>query len=172
MWTKIRTFLTSWKTSSREGANMPGVADAIRKTGLQQEHQKRKQEMEQLLTIVREGRLHEADERQLELLKLALEINALLDPKSGGTPAFDYAALASALKEAVQEALQNTPAGDGILRPAGTSRPQMKHTSLTDFSHTQDDVSISHGDTLGETKEGSSDSADKLEKLKKIKGGS
>ena len=155
---------------------MPGVADAIRKTDLHQDQQKRKQDMEQLLTLVKEGRLHEADERQLEMLKLALDLNALLDQKNpvvAAAPAFDSAALAAALKDAVKEALQNAPIGDGVFRsaPVDSTRPQMKHTSLTDFAQTQDGVSVSHGDSLGETKTGASDSADKLEKLKKLKGG-
>ena len=45
---------------------MPGVADAIRKTGLRQEKKSRQEEIAQLVTLIQEGRLHEADERQLE----------------------------------------------------------------------------------------------------------
>ncbi|MCI0559062.1 MAG: hypothetical protein MN733_11245 [Nitrososphaera sp.] len=47
----------------------------------------------------------------------------------------------------------------------------MKHTSLTDFVHTDEEVSISHGDSLGQVKDSDEDSGSKLEKLKKIKGG-
>jgi len=155
---------------------MPGVADAIRKTNLQQDQQKRKQEMDQLLKMVREGRLHEADERQLEMLKLALDLNTLLDrknPESSPVPTFDAAVLTAAIKDAVNAAIQNAPIGDGVFNSAaGGARPEMKHTSLTDFAQTTDDVAVSHGDELGETKTGTDDSANKLERLKKLKGGS
>ena len=56
---------------------VPGVADQVRKTQLSQEQKARKSEMQELLKMLDEGRLHEADERQLEFLKLALELNEL-----------------------------------------------------------------------------------------------
>ena len=52
---------------------MPGVADSIRRTGLAQEQKSRQRDMEELLGMVRDGRLHEADSRQLETLKLHLQ---------------------------------------------------------------------------------------------------
>lgn len=153
---------------------MPGVADAIKNTALRQEQMQRKKEMETLLVLVQEGRLHEANAHQLEVLKLALELNKLIENKSAAVTApavVDTDALAAALKSAVQDALSNLPAAasQGAL-PLDSSRPQMKHTSLTDFTHTDGDVSVSHGDTLGEAKTSEESAADKLEKLRKLKG--
>lgn len=153
---------------------MPGVADAIKNTTLRQEQVQRKKEMENLLVLVQEGRLHEANAHQLEVLKLALELNKLIESKSAPTPAaatVDTEALAAALKSAVQDALGNLstiPAQGASV--VDTSRPQMKHTSLTEFTHNDGDVSVSHGDTLGEAKTSEESAADKLEKLRKLKG--
>lgn len=157
---------------------MPGVADQIRKTQLAQEHARRKQDMGEILMLVKEGRLHEADERQLEVLRLALELNQLIDSKREvaeipvASPV-DSEALTQALKDAVKEALHALPVG-GIVTSdltTATSRPQMKHTSLTDFTQAEDEVVISHADDLGEIKEGESGAEDKLAKLKRLKGG-
>ncbi len=61
-----------------EDKEVPGVADTIRKTRLKQDQKARQSDMAELLRMVQEGRIHEADERQLENLKLALELNNLL----------------------------------------------------------------------------------------------
>ena len=51
---------------------MPGVADVERRTALSRERAARQVERKELLRMVREGRIHEADERQLETIKLTL----------------------------------------------------------------------------------------------------
>ena len=158
---------------------MPGVADQIRKTQLSQEQSQRKKDMSELLRMVEEGRLHEADDRQLEVIRLALDLNNLLDAKKetvqlpNPTLSVDSTVIADAFKQALQEALQNLPTGGSITNSSSVSpdRPKMKHTSLTDFSQTEDTVIVSHGDDLGETKEGELGADDKLAKLKKLKGG-
>jgi len=141
---------------------MPGVADAERRTRLTQDQQQRKQDVQELFRMVQEGRLHEADERQMEMLNLALQLKSTFDPT---TPNF-----IDAVKQAIQESLGQV--GKNIVSegtPVG-ERPTMKHTSLTDLSQTTDSLEVSHGDELGETKESEEDAADKLEKLRKIKG--
>lgn len=171
---KLKRFLKSLRTSSRGETNVPGVADAIKNTSLRQEQVQRKKEMETLLVLVQEGRLHEANAHQLEVLKLALELNKLIESKSSPAPTqavLDTDALATALKSAVQDALSNLPAvsaAGGLTQD--TARPQMKHTSLTEFTHTDGDVSVSHGDTLGEAKTSEDSATAKLEKLRKLKG--
>lgn len=152
---------------------MPGVADAIKNTALHQEQVQRKKEMETLLILVQEGRLHEANAQQLEVLKLSLELNKLIEAKSIPTsPAVvDTEALAAALKSAVQDALGNLTSATppGVL-PTDPGRPQIKHTPLTEFTHPDGDVSVSHGDTLGEARISEESAAEKLEKLRKLKG--
>jgi hypothetical protein len=167
----LKSFVTFWKGEN----SVPGVADQIRRTTLRQEHKSRQREMEELVAMVKEGRLHEADERQLETLKLVLELQkAFSNISSPKESSSDKEDLTEVIKTAISEALQNLPttvvtkAGSGAEDP---SRPQMRHTSLADFVHTTEEVSISHGDTLAETKEGEDGAGDKLDKLRKLKGG-
>jgi hypothetical protein len=46
----------------------------------------------------------------------------------------------------------------------------MTHVSLTEFVHVDDKIVVSHGDSLGEDKEGGDGAGDKLDKLRKLKG--
>lgn len=158
---------------------MPGVADQIRKTQLKQDYHSRKKEMDELIAMAKEGRLHEADERQLETLKLALELEKALGERQQApeavvnTSQIDQEDLINAVKAAVSEIVTNLPSGTNIGAPKPSedpARPGMKHTSLADFIHTDEDVSISHGEGLTQDKEGDDDAGDKLEKLRKLKG--
>jgi hypothetical protein len=119
--------------------------------------------MEELIQMVREGRLHEADERQLETLRLVKELQ-----KTQAEPTPFDPTLLEQIKEAVVAALASAPAiieGTKI----DAERPEMRHTSLSDIVLSDSNVSISHGEGLGEEKTGTDDSAAKLEKLKKLK---
>ena len=155
---------------------MPGVADAIRKTQLKQEQKARKNDMSELLKMVQEGRLHEADERQLETLKLALELNNVIGTKSD-TPVVDADAIAGAVSKAMSEVIENMSsrviAETNVLSSADPARPGMKHTNLVDLQQVDEEVEIvDHGDALvGESKTGPGDAADKLAKLKKLRDG-
>jgi hypothetical protein len=156
---------------------MPGVNDQIRRTKLAQEQKARQQDMLEILTMVQQGRLHEADTRQLETLKLALELQKALaqntEPKEA--PAINTNALTDAIKGAVAEAFKNLPAGAYTGAPASSedpSRPKMKYVSLTEFVQVDESVEVSHGDSLGQDQESTEDSGDKLEKLRKLKGNS
>lgn len=157
---------------------MPGVNDQIRRTKLKQEQKARQQDMLEILTMVQQGRLHEADERQLETLKLALELQKAIssNPEPKEAPVVNTDAITEAVKAAVASALKEHPVGSssgGAALPVeDPSRPKMKHVSLTEFVHTDDKVIVSHGDSLGEDKESVEDSGDKLEKLRKLKGNS
>jgi len=156
---------------------VPGVANQIRKTQLKQDHQSRKKEMDEILGMVRENRLHEADERQLETLRLALELQKELDTRHQVPEASPHnnQELIDAVKAAVSEIVTNLPTTTIVTRGAPSedpARPGMKHTSLTDFIHVDENVSISHGEGLTESKEGTDDAGDKLEKLRKLKGNS
>jgi len=165
----VINFLTFWKGDK----TVPGVADAERRTRAAQEQRGRKYNRENLLKLIKEGRLHEADAEQVEQIKLALELNELL-----GRPAesngIDADTLAIALKEALTEVVSSISnssgggVGTGLVKP--TSRPGMKHTSLTSIAHKDSEVSISHGDTLAEESEGEEDAAAKLRRLREIKG--
>lgn len=154
---------------------MPGVNDQIRRTKLAQEQKARQQDMLEILTMAQQGRLHEADVRQLETLKLALELQKALaqstEPKE--TPTINNGALEEAIKAAVAEAFKSLPTTTYTGAPAANedpSRPVMKHVSLTEFVHVDDKVVVSHGDSLGQDQESGEDSGDKLEKLRKLKG--
>lgn len=153
---------------------MPGVSDAIRRTKLQQDQQAHRKDMEQLVALVKEGRLHEADARQLEVLKMALELHKVLgEREKPSETSSDKEAIVAAVKAAVSEIVTNLPSAvvTSVGQVEDRARPRMKHTSLADFVHTDEEVSISHGDSLGQTKESEEDSGDKLEKLRKLKGG-
>lgn len=154
---------------------MPGVADQIKRTQQKQEQRSRKREMEELVRMVDEGRIHEADERQLETLKLIAELREGL-----GEPAPDGAeAVAAApdpefleqVKKVVADALAGLPASIAASSPmSDPARPKMRHTSMVDLVQPDSDVTISHDGDLGEEKTGEEDSADKLEKLRRLKG--
>jgi len=152
---------------------VPGVADQIRKTQLRQDQKARKKEMEELTRLVEEGRLHEADERQLETLRMIAELRQAFDAPSGMAPVAaptDNAEIIEAVKQAMGEAMANMPAGRGLSPTEDPDRPKMKHTSLADLAQGEDDVTISHGGDMGEEKTSTEDSTDKLEKLRKLKG--
>ncbi len=167
IWSYLINSVQSWKDKQ-----MPGVADQVRKTQLKQDHQARQSDMQELLRMVQEGRLHEADERQLENLKLALELNNIIEPKQTVQAEMDPALLVEAVKQAIAEGMSGvtvntTVVGEGMLDP---SRPQMKHTSLADLAQDDTEVNISHKDGIREEIEGE-ESTDKLEKLRRLKGG-
>lgn len=153
---------------------MPGVADQIGKTQKKQEQKARQADMKELLRMVQEGRLHEADERQLESLKLALEINTLIGEKSAApAPTIDPTQLVEAVKQAITEGMSNVTinavsSGDAINDP---SRPQMKHVSLADLVQDDTKVDISHSEGVSKDVAGGEASTDKLEQLRKLKGG-
>jgi hypothetical protein len=130
--------------------------------------------MKELLRMVQEGRLHEADERQLENLKLALELNQLLESKKE-SPAVDADVLVDAIKTAVAEQLSNLPTTTVVTGGGATStdpsRPAMRHVNLGDLTHEKEDLEV-HGDMKGDTGKADEDAAAKLEKLRKIRGGS
>ncbi len=146
---------------------MPGVADQIKKTQLRQEQKARKSDMQELLLMAQEGRLHEADERQLETLKLTLELNRLFEQRQTPTPVASED-LIDAVKQAISEGLiqgnvRTTPAED-------PDRPEMRHVSLVDLTQEDTEVTIAHKGGVSREVEGE-DSSGKLEKLKKLKKG-
>ncbi len=149
---------------------MPGVADTIRRTQLKQDQKVRQTDMSELLRLVEEGRLHEADERQLENLKLALELNQLLEPRESLQTGVDSDALVDAVKRAITEGMSNVTVnaagGEGVLDP---SRPQMKHTSLANLTQDDTKVSIINKGDISTAVEGE-ESTNKLDKLRKLKG--
>ncbi len=151
---------------------MPGIADTIRKTQLKQDQKSRQSDMSELLRMVQEGRIHEADERQLENLKLALELNQLLGDKDTSQQGVDSTQLVEAVKQAISEGMagvtvNTTVVGEGMVDP---SRPQMRHTSLADLTQDNTKIDISHKEGISREVEGE-ESTDKLEKLRKLKGG-
>jgi len=153
---------------------MPGVADAIRKTQLVQEQRSRKQEMEELIKMVGEGRLHEADERQLETLKLALDLNTSLN-RSNPAPQIDSEAIANAVAKALEQVVKEIPTrvvdSSGEVSSQDSSRPSMKHINLANLTQSDEKVEIvDHGGLVQEGPE-TKDSADKLAKLKKLRDG-
>jgi hypothetical protein len=153
---------------------MPGVADAERRTRNAQKQQGRKKDREELMRLLKEGRLHEADEHQVEQIKLALELKELLDAgtKEAAPAAIDTEALQAAMRGAVAEVIQAMPRGSG---PTGSSisdpaRPKMKHTSLTSIKHEDSGLDVQGADKLAEEKEGDENAADKLKRLRELKG--
>ncbi len=165
----LRSLLSSvlfWKDKK-----VPGVADTIRKTQLKQEQKSRQSDMSELLRMVQEGRIHEADERQLENLKLALELNQLLEPRESLQTDVDSEALVAAVKLAITEGMSNVTinaaGGGGGIDPA---RPQMKHTSLADLAQDDTRINITNKDDISTEVEGE-ESTNKLDKLRKLKGG-
>lgn len=147
---------------------MPGVADQERRTKLTQDHKRRELDMEELVVMVRENRLHEADERQLQTLKLVAELQKHFTTPAaeGSAPTYDPS-LIEELKKAVAEAVGNisVSAGGTVVDP---NRPEMKHVSV-DLLQSSGDVDISHAGELGEKTESEEDAASKLRKLKELK---
>lgn len=155
--------VTFWKDK-----DVPGVADTIRKTQLKQDKKARQSDMQELLRMVEEGRLHEADERQLESLKMALELSNLLGKNQEPQASVDPTQLVEAVKQAISEGMANvTVLGADGLDP---SRPEMRHVSLADLTQDDTKINIAHKEGIGTEVEGI-ESSDKLEKLRKIKGG-
>ena len=148
---------------------MPGVSERIRRTQMKQDQKRRKVDMEELVRMVKENRLHEADERQLETLKLVAELQKVFG--TGATPVGIPQELVDAVTNAVTDAVSNLPAGAiaAPVRPQDDpERPSMKHVSL-DLSQDGNDLKISHGDELGKEKESTDDAEDKLKKLQELK---
>lgn len=167
--------LRAWIGSVRfwKDDNVPGVADQIRKTQLRQDQQSRQSDMQELLRMVEEGRLHEADDRQLETLKLSLELNHLLEPKTPGPVEVNISSdIIDAVKAAIAEQLKNSGGINyqGDDRVADTARPDMRAVTLGDIAHEKTDLEI-QGDMKGDTGKSSDDAAEKRELLKKIKNG-
>lgn len=164
----LRSLLNSvpfWKDK-----DVPGVADQVRKTQLKQDQKARQGDMKELLRMVREGRIHEADERQLENLKLALELNNLLGERKDLQQPVDSTQLVDAIKQAISEGMSNITVNSTNTNGIDSSRPQMKHTSLTNLIQSDAKVDISHKGEISKEVEGQ-ESTDKLDKLRKIKGG-
>ena len=155
---------------------MVGVGDQVRKTKLKQDADARQQDMLTILTMVREGRLHEADSRQLETLKLALDLQkAMEDSKPEPAPAAavvpDTSAIVDAVRFALADLVKEIPLGTRTVLPSeDPARPQMKHTSLTDFQHKDDPSAVSHGEIVTQEKQSTDNAEDKLSKLRKLKG--
>lgn len=150
---------------------MPGVADQVRKTILKSKQKERKKDMQEILRMVEEDRLHEADERQIEVLSLSLELNKLIGKKDEvqSSNQIDLESIANVLRDTVQNEVQKLVLTTGTASSTSTGqRPAMKHTSLTEISQNNSNVEI-HGQMNTET-ESSQDATEKLQKLRKIKG--
>jgi len=159
----LTNFVIFWKDKK-----VPGVADQIRRTQLKQDQKARKIEMDGLLRLVREGRLNEADERQLESLRLALELNKLLDEKrSSSSPQIEE--LVDAVKKAIAEGMSDVSISVPRESYDDPDRPAMRHVSLVDLVQEDGSVDIAHKDAIKRSVEGE-ESTDKLEKLRKLKG--
>ncbi len=162
----LMNYLIFWK-----GDNVPGVADQIKRTQQKQEQRGRKKEMEELVRMVNEGRIHEADERQLETLRLIADLREGLELPAQNGGAELTSEFLEKIKLAVTEAVASLPAGAGGGSPMlDPDRPKMEHVSLVEIVQPNTEISISHDGDLGEEKTGDEDSADKLEKLRRIKG--
>lgn len=162
----LLAYVKFWK----KGDNMPGVGDKVRRTQMRQDQQRRKEDMEELVRMVKENRLHEADERQLETLKLVAELQKVFG--TGSTPVGIPQDLVEAVKGAVTEAVSNLPIGaiGPAVRPMDDlDRPSMKHVSL-DLSQDGKDLKIAHGEELGKETESTDDAEAKRKKLRDIKG--
>lgn len=146
---------------------MPGVADSIRRTNLTKEKENRRKDMEELLRMVQENRLHEADERQLENLRLALELKNLLGEKNN----VSAVEIERTITQAINSALQNIPFANTERGPLVTeiNRPAMKHVSLGEINQAGEKIEIQNVEAQETTSE-KDDAALKLAKLKKLKG--
>lgn len=151
---------------------MPGVADAERKTRAVQKQQGRKRDRESLMNLLAEGRLHEADEHQLEQIKLALELSEIMGAKQEPGQAIDEEKLVSAVRSAMAEVVAAMPTAVG---PTGSSvsdpaRPKMGHNSMTSISHKDSGLDVQGAENLTQEAEGDEDAAEKLRRLKELKG--
>lgn len=151
---------------------MPGVAEAERKTKASQKQQGRKRDRETLMTLLAEGRLHEADEHQLEQIKLALELSELMGVKQEVPTGLDEKALVSAIRVAMAEVVANMPravvsTGSSVSDP---DRPKMGHNSMTSISHKDSGFDVQGAENLTQETEGDDGAADKLKRLKELKG--
>ena len=163
------SFLKFWE----KGTNMPGVADAERRTRSAQKQKGRKRDRETLMNLLAEGRLHEADEHQLEQIKLALELSELMCAKQEPGQAIDEEKLVSAFRSAMAEVVSNMPVGTG--GPTGSSvsdpaRPKMGHSNMTSISHKDSGLEVQGADNLSTESESDEDAAAKLRRLKELKG--
>ena len=161
-------YLTFWKGDN----NMPGVADAERRTKNNQEHQGRKRDRESLLQLVTDGRLHEADAHQLEQIKLALELSELMGAKQEAGKEIDEEKLVSAIRLAMVEIVGAMPKSVGPTSSAVSdpARPKMGHTSSTTIAHKDSGLDVKGADNLTQDSEGDEDAAEKLRRLKELKG--
>lgn len=156
---------------------MPGVIDSQRKTKLKQEKLNRKKEKEELLRMLKENRLHEADERQLETIQLALELSNIFQERSKPeNPTIDNKLLAEAIKEALVDVVSKLPSSprtetfDGANSTSSpNTRPTMRHVDLSSIKHEDSGLNISHDDTLTQEKESTEDTSDKLKRLRELK---
>lgn len=151
---------------------MPGVADAERRTRAVQKQQGRKKDRENLLNLLAEGRIHEADEHQLEQIKLALELSELMGVKQESGPVLDEDKLVAAMRAAMTEVVANMPkgvvvAGSSVSDP---SRPKMGHNSMTSISHKDSGFDVQGAENLTQETEGDDGAAEKLRRLRELKG--
>lgn len=153
---------------------MPGVADAERRTRASQKQQGRKRDRETLLNLLAEGRIHEADEHQLEQIKLALELSELMGVKQESGPALDEDKLVAAMRDAMAEVVANMQAVVGTAGSAASdpiaSRPKMGHNSMTSISHKDSGLDVQGAENLTQEAEGDDDAAEKLRRLRELKG--
>jgi len=146
---------------------MPGVSEQVRRTQLRQDQKRRSKDMEELARMVKENRLHEADERQLETLKLVAELQKVFGTEA--TPVGIPQELIEAVKVAVAEAVSDLPRGTVASTQDDPGRPGMKHVSV-DLTPGGEVLEVSHGEELGKEKESTDDVKEKRKKLRKIKG--
>jgi hypothetical protein len=165
---KLRKILSSLINFARfwKDKEVPGVADQIRRTQLKQDQKARQRDMKELLSLVREGRLHEADERQLESLRLALELNKLLEEKQSPSPPAEE--LVAAVKQAIAEGMADVTLSVPGVSLEDPDRPEMRHVSLADLVQDDKEVDIAHKESIQHSVEGKG-STDKREKLRKLK---
>ena len=152
---------------------MPGVADAERRTRAAQKQQGRKRDRETLLNLLAEGRIHEADEHQLEQIKLALELSELMGVKQESGPALDEDKLVAAMRAAMAEVVADMPVATGGAAGSGASdpsRPKMGHNSMTSISHKDSGLDVQGAENLTQETEGDDDAAEKLRRLRELKG--
>jgi len=171
---KIKNLLKFWGDKK----DMSGVADAIRNTQLKQEHLRRRKDMEMLLKMVQEDRLHEADARQLEILRLVRELGGIglelpAAPAVLPTSVIDEDRLATLVAEKLAASLgsiSQSPMGTQVT-PLQEDRPALRHVSIDLEQVPEDNIKVSVTD-LGESTQSpdSEDPTDKLKRLKILKG--
>lgn len=160
---------------------MPGVADRVRKTQLLQEREQRREETQEVLNLIKENRLHEADDRQIDLIKTSMEITTTInEAKIAGRRSHDLQSqldklgdLENLINNAVRSALSGVVQGGGSAvssPPSDPQRPKMEHISIADIQIAQEPVSLTNSTSLGETVVNDSEATDKLEQLRRLKG--